>query len=1115
LGAGMDMSQVFTRSFKSFNYVAYQAVIFLIIGLLMGCEEDKSLTEKEKLNIISVQGAINPVQDSIKPVQDYNNTVFEILDFAERDYNGVSSLAIVLSVPLDRRVDFQPYFVLERKDGKRVDGAWLLAANGRELFFKNIEPETDYLLTVFSNLKALNKQSLKQRFKKSLTSKPREASLSFAHDGGILPLSHSKGLPVYSINIKQVDIEFHRVKDDNMMAFLKSWRGGRRGAYQLQNYADKSELVYSARFALGIEKNKRERVNLAIEAIAELKPAGIYMAVMKPSGTYDYEQSVTYFIRSDIGLHVRRYPGQLDVYVRSLVTGETMDDVSLSLLDADSKILQVIKADKQGNYSFRAQLKKAHSILAQKDQQMSLVQLHRPALDLSEFNVGQRIAHQNEAFIYAPRDLYRPGEKVEISMLLRDADGHSIPSIPLQAVIKQEDGQIVERFVWHAKKLGYYHHAYQLDKNARTGLWRIEVQVPGNENAEKWSFSVEDFLPERMKLMMSVAEDESFISAGKMLVIPVEGKYLYGAVAAGNRLESSVHTTIAQEALASQPGFFFGLAEEDGANDSYDLDEAQLDELGRLSLNIPPSWKAIQSPIMIKVSASLFESGGRAVKRQVKVRLWPAKTLLGIRPHSDEPQANSIVKFDIINADNSGQLYPASDLQVTLIKNRRDYYWTYNDSGNWEMEYSEKQYPVFKQALSIKKAKRALLEIPVEWGQYRLEIFNPTTKLTTSHVFKAGGSWYYDNEQAKITRPDKVNLSLDKAFYQSGDIAKLMIKSPFIGKGLVLVENNQGKLWQKNIEIKAGNEFQLSIPIAKNWQQHDIYISTILFNQSDANEVVKIKRAVGLVHLPLDRSKRKLQLSMVAPETIKPLSSLEVLIQLPPASLMKNKPTMVTLAVVDVGVLNVSNFASPDAFKWFFSQRRYSVDNLDLYGNIMDGSIGIVGRQRFGGDMDISSAGNLHKATVKIVSLFQQPVNFDTQGNARISLDIPDFNGQLRLMALAFNKDSYGQLEQEVIVASPLVSQLAMPRFLAANDESQLTLDVHNMSDKKQQVQVKLESDELLAILDDRQDVVLAPGEKQVLHFRVKSRSVFGLATIKLAIQSNLSNEINIQRQWQ
>ncbi|MCW8928621.1 MAG: alpha-2-macroglobulin family protein [Gammaproteobacteria bacterium] len=1123
-------------------------LIFLILSIffLVACEDESKKAKSNELandvqSLTSVNYGSNQNSSSkfkSEPIHDYSKSTFKILDFSERDYKGVSSLGIVLSVPLEPKKDFQKYFVLEKRDGGRVDGAWILSKNGKELFFKNIEPEKEYLLTVYANLKASNDQELGERYKNTITTRAIESSVSFAHDGGILPLTHSKGLPVYSTNIKQVDIEFHRVNPDKMMSFLKSWRGGKQGAYRLDKYTENSDLVYSARFDLPIEKNKRERVILSIDHIDTLKHAGIYMAVMKVPGQYDYRQAVTYFIRSDIGIHVRRYPGKLDIYTRSLVTGAAMENVKVSLLDENSQLLTSNASDKSGIVSFSTNLKKSHLILSQKGTQMSIVRLNSPALDLSEYNLGTRPAFENEAFIYAPRDLYRPGERVEFSMLLRNSDGQLIPDIPLQATVKQEDGQVVEQFTWRAQELGYYYHKYDLAKNAKTGLWHIEVKLPGDDTPRKWTFLVEDFLPERMKLTLDESDTERFVEPEKTIIVQVNGQYLYGAPASGNRLESTIHTYIDQEAIESLPGYFFGLSEEENARKNYELKNETLNEKGLLNLNVPSTWKNIKSPIVVKLTSSLFETGGRAIKRQAKYRVWPDESLIGIRPHTDEPQANTLLKFDVVNANQFGQLLKADDLHVSLIKKRRDYYWSYNDSDEWEMNYSEKQYPVLNQTLSIKEGEKKLLELPVEWGEYRLEVLNPKNQLMTNIEFNAGGSWYYENEQSKITRPDKINLVLNKKTYRSGDVAQVLIKSPFKGNGIVIVENNQEKLWQKNIELNDSNEYKLDIPISSDWKQHDIYISTVLFNRMDVQqEKSHIKRAVGLAHLPLDRTNRQIKMTLNATEKSKPFSKLPVTIQLDNDSLKninltknKEKKIRVTLAAVDVGVLNVSNYSTPDPFSWFFAQRRYAVDSLDLYGNIMDGRSGLIGQQRFGGDMDVTSAGNLQKSEVKIVSLFQQPVLFDEQGMATVSLDIPDFNGQLRLMALAFDENSFGQAEKNVTIAAPLVTQLSMPRFLAANDESKATLDIHNLSGKKQTIHIALESDAKIDILESVREISLEEGEKTVQHFVIRSQSQFGLSDISLSINSlsdeeqvedsmnqkkDKNNDIDLQRHWQ
>ena len=1122
-------------------------IILILFQSLMGCQDKAKAENKTSDNKSSARVVAETMSETVskktshKPAaavkkkslqQDYAKTEFKIIDFDQRSYDGSASLGLVFSVPLDETTALQKYLLVERRDGQRVDGAWVVSNNGREAFFTNIEPETDYLVTVYGNLTAVNGQTLKQRFKKSLTTRAIESTVSFAQTAGILPLSFSQGLPVYSINTDAVDIDFHRIDSDKITDFLNQWRGRSRASYyQLQQFSSDGQLVHTARFDLPVQKNKRQRVLLPVNNIAALKPAGVYLAVMKSAGKYSYRQSVSYFTRSDIGVHVRRYPGKLRVYIRSLKTGEALANVKVSLLDVDNKPMLEKYSDKQGMIQFSGELQKARVILARMDNQISLLNLNSPALDLSEFNVGQRQQYQNEAFFYSPRDIYRPGDSVDISLLLRNYDGQPIPDIPLNAVIKRQDGQIMAQFVWQAQYPGYYYQ-YQLGSEVKTGQWKIEIELPDQAvkkgtSVRHWSFSVEDFLPERLKLEFPGSSRGMLIHADEILNVELAGAYLYGAPAAGNRLETRIKTFIDQRAVDALPGYYFGLGSEKGAQKTIEIQDVFLDKEGKAHLKINPDLKSIYSPVLLRLTASLFETGGRAIKRQMQYRYWPAQTLIGIRPgwQADkqlkikEAKENSILSFDVVNASYKGELKAADNLQVKLIKKRRDYFWKYNNYDEWEMDYSEKQYPVYQQKISIKDGAKQTIKVPVEWGDYRLEVKDPTTGQKSSLEFNAGGSWYIANQQAQVIRPDKINLLLDKESYTAEDSIKLTIKSPFKGSGFVILENGRKMLWEQPVELLKSNQLSINIPMQKNWQSHDIYISAVLFNKpqqnvsNQLNPQISKKRAMGLIHLPLQREDRKLALEISSAEKIKPLTALNINVKVSNLAALKDKKIMLTVAAVDVGVLNVSNFKTPDPFNWFYAQRRYSVDSLDVYGNIIDGQKGIMGKQRFGGDMDLSNAGNLQKAKVKIVSIFHQPVSFNEQGEAQITLDIPDFNGKLRLMAVAFGGSSFGHAQSDIIVASPVVTQVSMPRFLAANDQSQIALDIDNLSGQKQTLTLKLSADKVLSVSDADRQITLQADDRKTLYFDIKSAQDFGLADIELNLTNNA--DIAIKRHWQ
>ncbi|WP_199610797.1 alpha-2-macroglobulin family protein [Flocculibacter collagenilyticus] len=1064
--------------------------------------------------------------------QAYRNTQLTVLDISERSREGRNSIAITLSVPLDPSQDHQSFFNISAKNQGAVDGAWIVSKSGKTVWFPFVEPDSAYDITIYEGLVAANGQRLAMTKNARIKTSQLAPSVNFDTTGAFLTQGLGNGLPIVSVNVKQVDINFYRVKEKSREPFLQEM-SSRRAYWGIERVTQFADLAYTGRYDLNIPDNTRVERSIDIEGVSELELPGIYLAIMNEAGAYNKHQMM-WFSVTDIGLHARFYETQLDVYASSLKTGKALAQVNISLVNNKGEILQQSLTSPNGQVSFTSNLTSAALIVAQNEQHFSVIEINKPALDLSDFNIGLRPNKPQQLFIYAPRDLYRPGELVHFNALLRNDDGRLTTSSVLKAAIKSPDGTKVKTFNWNSNTQNFYQYQWHIPASAPVGAWQLEVKSVAGKTFT-YQFKVEEFLPERLKLTFNPKNPQEItvMTDQKALKVPVMGEYLFGAPAAGNRLSTEVSISQWRNPIKSLPTFEFGDIQQTRFNKRLALKDIQLDQEGIGELVYQGNWSQLHSPqlhspLRVKFISSLYESGGRPVSRTYSGLVWPSEKMLGIRTSFGDvnPPAHSTVSFEIIKASLDGVKHSANDLDIKLIREDRRYFWVYSDHQGWHYEWNDNEYVELTASLDINHDEVGRVEFPVTWGNYRLEVRDTNHNLKTSTRFYAGWNWYEDwqNSQAGsgAARPDKVTMALDKAAFNASDTAKVTIVPPQAGEAVILVEGD-APLWMKRLHIPAEGAV-VEIPISADWQQHNIYISAVVLQAGNKVKALTPKRSFGLIHLPLQREQRKLNVQFDVADKALPNKTLPVKVMVNSADRDAEANTkaqgdtslpaaFVTLAAVDVGVLNISDFNTPDPFNAFFGQRRYEVDVRDIYNNVIEINQADKARLRFGGDSDLTRGGKAPLSDVQIVSLFSGLVPLNQNGEAIIPLNIPDFNGRLRLMAVAFTDEEFGHGDTEVTIAAPVVTQIAMPRFLAMGDETAIALDVTNLSEQRQDLFVKLNGAGAIAPLNHSQDITLEAGTKTTLHYNVKAEGHEGLATFSLLVSGDNLPE-NIDKSW-
>ncbi|WP_028695580.1 alpha-2-macroglobulin family protein [Pseudomonas cremoricolorata] len=1070
------------------------------LALLSACDSSTSEQPAPAAPPAAASPAAAPAakrEDPAVLAKRYAGRELNVLDVSEVQIDGASALSVSFSAPLDAEQDFAAKLHLVDTVKGKVDGAWELSDNQMELRLRHLEPQRKLVLTVDKGLLGVNGKTLADELVSRLETRDMQATVGFASRGSLLPTRLAEGLPVIALNVDKVDVEFFRVKPEMLSSFLAGW--GRNSSlyyYQSKETLAQADLVYSGRFDLNPARNTRETVLLPIAGIKPLQEPGVYLAVMRASGTYDYSQPATLFTLSDIGVSAHRYRDRIDVFTQALEGGKALKDVKLELHDAKGKLLAEASSDGDGHAQLPIDAK-ADTLIATQGVHTTLLRLSGSALDLAEFDITGPQNNPLQFFIFGPRDLYRPGETVLLNGLLRDQDGKPVKAQPVNVEVRRPDEQVSRKFVWEADANGLFQYQLQLSGEAPTGRWQLLLDLGGGRQ-QVYEFLVEDFLPERLALELKGSATP--LSPEQTARIQVNGRYLYGAPAAGNRLSGQAYLRPLREAVPALPGYQFGSVSESDLSQDLELDEVTLDQAGKASLDIESRWAEARSPLQLTVQASLQESGGRPITRRLEQPIWPAERLPGLRGLFDgeETDSDAPVQFEILVADRDGNKLAADELKVRLIRERRDYYWNYSQDDGWSYNFNEKFLTQSEEVVSVKAGSTTRLNFPVEWGPYRVEVEDPQTGIVSSERFWAGYR-AQDNAEGGAVRPDQVKLALDKPAYSDGATAQITVTPPAAGSGYLMVESADGPLWWQAIEVPAeGKTFEVRLD--PKWARHDLYVSALVIRPGERKANATPKRAVGVLHLPLQRGERKLALTLQAPEKMRPKQPLSVKLKALNADGSVPKQVHVLFSAVDVGILNITDFKTPDPFTSLFGRKAYGADQLDIYGQLIEAGQGRLASLAFGGDAAMAKGGKRPNTTVTIVAQQSLPVTLDDKGEGVATVDIPDFNGELRLMAQAWTDEHFGVAEGKTVVAAPLIAELSAPRFLAGGDRTRLALDLANLSGRAQQLTVQVRSEGQLSLTGStEQQISLAEGQRQTLMIPVQAEG--GLGQGKVLVQ--------------
>ena len=903
----------------------------------------------------------------------------------------------------------------------------------------------------------------------------RKPTLGFRGAAYVLPKTSDQQLPLTSVNLDAARVRLFRINDRNLLQQIESRRiTNLLAGYDLNLIARRSgEQVWEGTLKLaGNTLNQEITTAVSVSDMLRDPQPGIYIVAAEPlkADPEGYEDRATqWLVVSDFGLFTMRGNDGLHVFVRSLATAKPLAGVDLRLYARNNGELGKATTDSQGYVRFDPGLlrgaggREPVALMAFGQGDYNFLDLSKPAFDLSDRGVDGRAAPGAvDAFLYTERGVYRPGETVELMTLVRDSRGYAQPDAPLTLKVFRPDEVEAAQLRPANPALGGYHAQFPLTLNARTGQWTVKAYTdPKGEPVGQIGFQVEDFVPQRLKLELSATAP--VLKPGEPATVDINGRFLYGAPAANLKAEAEVTLREDPNPYPAFPGYRFGLAQDSWTAQRFAVDLADTDAEGKAQAQIKLSEiPDTTKPLQARLRVSLFEPGGRPVTRSLNLPYRPQPFTIGIKPRfsDDGVQTGQEAGFEVIVLDPLGQPQAKTGLRAELVREDYQYYWYHND-GRWDYKRIVRDStPVATQTLNLSAGQPGqVTQRPLDWGYYRLDISDPDTGIASSVRFSAG--WFETPSEGDT--PDQMKVTLDQPRYQAGDTAKVFVRPPFTGEVLINVVGD--RLWLSKTVSATAEGTTVEVPIPAEWGP-GVYITATAFRiptpakgePGAAGSVAQRGpgRAIGLVWAGLDPAARTLNIALNTPTEWLPRQTVELPITV--TGLDAGQPAYVTVAAVDEGILQLTDFLTPDPVKYLLGKRQLGMQLLDLYGKLIETG-GQPGQLKVGGDADSRQLDGSGVRTVKTLALFSGPVTLDGNGQAKVPLTLPDFNGQVRIMAVAWDRNRVGKAEAAPLVRDPLIARVYLPRFLAPDDDSRVTVTVQNLNAPPGDYRIRLTAD--------------------------------------------------------
>jgi alpha-2-macroglobulin len=1026
-----------------------------------------------------------------------------------------------------------------------------MSLNDEQFCIANLESGKNYELQLMAGLPLNNAagQSFKSRvtIKREIAVRDLGTALSFADNGFVLARGSSKGVPIFTTNVSEVELELVRVSERSLSKMIERNDDGLTGLnrYELDNLLSQAAVpVWKGRYTLNTPRNVRVEKALPIDKVLENLPEGLFILVaadardakaVLPSriargGDFNYNATAQWILSTNLGVSAAKYPKGMSISVRALDTAVPVRYAKVDLVTKANDVVFSGETDKDGvlnvpEPAVRGTRANAPShLVVRSAKDFSFLVLDHAALDLSALDVQGRVLNTElDAYLFSDRGIYRPRETVHLTGLVRNrlATTQGVGAVDL--VVTRPNGSVYQTLTPQLSETASLYQALQLPADAPRGSWRVDVKDKTDGATIGYvEIDVQDFIPERLKV--EVAANDVPAKLGTPATFPLVAKFLYGAPGSDLGVEAEAVIREMRGAELADKGasaYVFGDALQPFSGESLKTSSKSTDEAGRS--NVVAQTEGVRfarldgfgdavSPLVASVAIGVQEPGGRTTKAQGRQVLLANKSFIGVRSvMGGWVDTSTSAVFKVKLWDSAFSALPVETLQWQVQQMEWD--WYYDRSANrWRYRDYIRPKVVAQGSVGVTQRDAPIGEIKLpnlSWGRYVVTVFDKASATYNRQTIYSGWS-----SNANASEPDFLEVKAQGKTFAPGELVDVGVKSPFMGLARLSVWTDR-EVFAQNVSVTKG-ENKFSIKTDDQWFP-GAYVVVTAFRPTKSEEENVLSasrympvRTMGLVYLEAD-SNRRLKVSIPADKTLAPRMRETLQIKVPQ---LAGKQGYAVVQAVDEGILQLTRFKTPAPEGHFFAKRSLSPDFFDDYGKLLRGD-GAVGDIRTGSDQAQGGAGgqSLPVVPTKSVVVYAGAVNLDINGNADVPINLPDFNGTLRTMVSVWSNDAFGSAAAEWVVRDPVVAEMVLPRYVAPGDTTVATLLLANTTDKETDVKAALSATGGLTLLS-RVDstVTLQAGERKQLLVKLRAKDT-GIGGVSIDVRA--SNGFAHTKSWE